>query len=166
MLTLIMLPSVPGSVERRALDRDAVQQAALAVIVVDREVPGRAVVPQRQRALAPMKAAGEFGPRRVAIEVLEQRSRLLLGPALEPQREAGVDIKRATAGLRMADDDGMNGVLGRQLGVADAAGEVAAARLRLGTEHMPARMAGAQPVERRLEPVGERVVSRVHAGEQ
>src|SRR5579863_8268335 len=132
MLTLIMLPSVRGSVERRALDCDAVQQAALAVIVVDREVPGRAVVPQRERPLAPMKPAGEFGPCRVMVEVIEERARLFLGPAVKAQREARVDVEGAAAGLRVADDDRMNRVLGCQLGVADAAGEIAAARLRLG----------------------------------
>src|SRR6266849_9477740 len=115
------------SVQGRALDRDAMQEATLAVIVVDREMPGRAVIPQRQRALAPMKAAGEFGPRRVLVEIVEQRTRLLLGPAVKPQREAGVDIERAPTGLRVADDDGMNRILGRQLGVADEAGKIAAA---------------------------------------
>src|SRR6266478_2636607 len=100
----------------RTLDRDAMQQATLAMIVVQCEMPGRAVVPQRQRALAPMKAAGEFGPRRVPVEGVEQRTRLLLGPAVKPEREARVDVERAAAGLRVADDHGMNGVLGRQFG--------------------------------------------------
>src|SRR2546430_1834959 len=149
-----------SSMQGRALDRDAMQQAALAVIVVDREMPGRAVVPQRQRALAPMKAAGKFGPRRVMVEVIEQRPRFLLGPTVKPQREARIDIERAAPGLRMADDDGMNRVLGRELGVADAAGKIAAPRLRLGAEHVAARMTGGKAVERRLEPVGERVIGR------
>src|SRR5438445_10654311 len=94
-----------SSMHGRALDRDAVQQAALAVIVVDREMPGRAVVPQRQRALAPVKAAGEFGTDRVAIEIVEERARLVLTPAVKAQRKAGVDIERRAAGLRVADDD-------------------------------------------------------------
>src|SRR5947209_9240626 len=36
---------LPGSIQRRALDRDAMQQATLALIVVERKMPGRAVVP-------------------------------------------------------------------------------------------------------------------------
>src|SRR4029077_861949 len=103
------------SVERRALDRDAVQEAPLAVIVVQREMPGRAVVPQRQRALAPAEAAGEFRPRRMPVQIFEQRPRLLVGPALETQGEAGIDVERLPAGLRVADDDRMHRVLGRQL---------------------------------------------------
>src|SRR5260370_36081943 len=100
------------SVQGRALDRDAMQEATLAVIVVDREVPGRAVVPQRQRALAPMKAAGEFGPRRVLVEIVEQRTRRLLGPAVKPQREAAAGIDRAAAGLRGASADRTIAILG------------------------------------------------------
>ena len=57
--------------KRRALDRDAVQEAALAVIVVDREVPGRAVVPQREGTRAPVEAAGEFRPHRMLVEILQ-----------------------------------------------------------------------------------------------
>src|SRR5215472_9060230 len=53
-------------------DRDAVQQAAFAVIVVDREVPGRAVVPEGEGPFPPLETAGEFGPHRVAVEVVEQ----------------------------------------------------------------------------------------------
>ena len=58
--------------QRHALDRDPVHQAALARVVVHREVPGRAVVPQAQRARLPAEAAGELRPRGVAVEVVEQ----------------------------------------------------------------------------------------------
>src|SRR5437762_4318326 len=108
-----MLRMAAPSMRRRALDRDAVQEAALAVIVVEREVPGRAIVPQRQRALPPMEAAGEFGADRVAVEIVEERARLVIGPAVKAQRKAGVDVERLAAGLGVANDDGVDGILRR-----------------------------------------------------
>ena len=60
----------------------------------------------------------------------------------------------------------MDDVLRRQLRVADAILEVAASRVGLGAEDVPARMQGPQPVEGRLEPVRERVIGGVHASEQ
>src|SRR5207302_7425750 len=112
-------------VERCALDRDAVQEAPLALVIVEREMPGRAVVPQGQRALAPPEAAGEFRPRRVPVQVVEERARLFVRPALEAQCKAGIDVERLAAGFPVADDDGMHGVLCRQFGVAEAAVEIA-----------------------------------------
>src|SRR5204863_11177 len=50
---VVSIVDLPGSVQSCALDRDAMQQAPLAVIIVEREVPGRAVVPQRERAGMP-----------------------------------------------------------------------------------------------------------------
>src|SRR3954453_22079739 len=82
-----------ASLQRAALDCDTVHQPALAVIVVDREMPGRAVVPQRQRPLPPVEAAGEFGPYRVPVEVAEQRPGLLVAPALEAERKARIDVE-------------------------------------------------------------------------
>jgi len=65
--------------ERHAIDGDAVHQAALALIVVERIVPGRAVVPERDGALLPAKARLEFRPRCMLAEILEQRLALLCG---------------------------------------------------------------------------------------
>ena len=48
--------------ERHAVQRDAVHQPPLAVVVVDREMPGGPVVPERDRAFAPDKPGLEFGP--------------------------------------------------------------------------------------------------------
>src|SRR5271170_5725133 len=97
-----------------------------------------------------MKPAGEFGTCRVPVEVVEPRRRLLLGPAVEPQREAGVDIEGAAPGLRMADDDRVHRVLGRQLGVADAAGEIPLMRAPVIAEDVAARMTSGEPFEGRL----------------
>src|ERR1700730_1771584 len=142
------------------------EQAALAVVVVDREVPGRAVVPEGERAFAPVEAAGEFRPDRVPIEILEQWSRFLLAPAIETQGETRVDVERLAAGLRVANDDRMNGVLCRQLGVADAALEVAAPGLGRGAKDMAARVQCFQPMEGRLQPFGAGVVGGGHGCEQ
>src|SRR5271163_741027 len=126
------------------------QEATLAMIVVDRKVPGRAVVPEGERAFAPMEAAGKLGPHRMPVEVFEQRARFLVGPAVEAQGETRVDIERLAAGLRVADDGGVDGVLCRKLRVADAALEVAASGVGFGAEDVPARMQGSQAVEGRL----------------
>ena len=126
------------------------QEAALAVIVVDRKVPGRAVVPEGKRARAPMEAASELGRHRLPVEVFEQRSRFLVGPPVETQGETRVDIERLAAGLRVADDDWMDGVLCRELRVADAALEVAAPGMGLGAEDVAARMQRLEPLEGRL----------------
>jgi len=66
----------------------------------------------------------------------------------------------------MADDDRMDGVLRRQLRVADAAREIALPRPPLGAKHMPARMAGGEAFQRRHQPVRQRVIGRIHAGKQ
>jgi hypothetical protein len=47
--------------QRHALDGDAVHQAALALIVVERIVPGRAIVPERDRAFLPRKRVWNSG---------------------------------------------------------------------------------------------------------
>src|SRR5947209_16518837 len=44
---VVSIAELPGSVQRCALYRYAVQEAPLAGIIIEREMPGRAVVPQR-----------------------------------------------------------------------------------------------------------------------
>src|ERR1700720_3501531 len=149
-----------------ACDRDAVQEAAFAVVVVDREVAGRAVAQKAERAFPPLEAAGEFGPDRVTVEIIEQRARLLLGPALEAHGEPRIDVKRLAAGVGVADDDRMHGVLRRELGVANAALEVAPPRRRRGAEDVAARMQCPEPLEGRFQTLRQRVIGCIHAGEQ
>ena len=60
----------------------------------------------------------------------------------------------------------MDGILRGELRVADATLEVAAPGIGRGTEDVAARMQCPQPVERRLQPVRQRVVCGIHAGEQ
>ena len=52
----------------------------------------------------------------------------------------------------------MNSLLGRQLGVADAPDQIAAARMRFGAEYMAARVSVANPVEGCLSAVGSLVI--------
>src|SRR5207247_8310221 len=63
--------------------RDPVHDAPVAVVVVDRVVLRAAVVPERNRADAPRKAAGKFRPDLLLEEKSQQRRALLLGHALE-----------------------------------------------------------------------------------
>src|SRR6202041_504357 len=84
-----------------ALDRHPVHHAALAVIIVDRVVLDGAVVPERDRALLPPEAAGEFRAHRVAVEVVEERRALLLGHVLEARGEATMHVERLPAAFDM-----------------------------------------------------------------
>src|ERR1700730_5085651 len=135
---------VRASAQLLACDRDAVQEAAFAVVVVDREVPGRALAQKAEGPFPPLEAAGEFGPHRVAVEIIEQRARLLLGPALEAHGEPRIDVKRLAAGVGVTDDHRMHGVLRRELGVANAALEIAPPRrrTRAGSNAMPGALRG------------------------
>src|SRR5262245_51360498 len=84
-----------------AFQRDAVHQAAIAVIIVDRIVLGAAIVPERDRARLPMEAAGELRPDLMPEQKIEDRRALLLAHVLEAHRVGDVDVERLAAGLRM-----------------------------------------------------------------
>ena len=77
------------------------------MIVVHRVVLSAAVVPERERARLPAKAAGEFRPDLMLEEKLEQGPALLLAQSLEVRRVADVDEKRLASGFRMGARDGM-----------------------------------------------------------
>ena len=71
-----------ANVQRHAFERDPVHQAPLAVVVVQGVVPGRAVVPERDRAFFPMEA-GSSAPGRwragrgsAAADAIRRRSSL------------------------------------------------------------------------------------------
>src|SRR5438132_1103415 len=59
-----------------ALGGDAVHDASMTVIVVDRVVLDAAVVPQQQRPRVPAEAAGELRPYRVLPQIFEQSAAL------------------------------------------------------------------------------------------
>src|SRR5436190_1466837 len=66
--------------QRDTLDRDAMHQAAFALVIVQRIVPGRSVVPECDRAFLPFEAGLEFRPRSVLVEEIQERLALALGP--------------------------------------------------------------------------------------
>ena len=78
-------------------------QAAVAVIVVERIVPCRAVVPEGDRARFPAEAVSVLRPGDMGVEPVEQRLALGVGPAVEAQGKAGIDVQRGPAAYRMAD---------------------------------------------------------------
>src|SRR5215469_5897322 len=82
-------------------DRQAPQHSTLALVVVDREVLATAIVPDRDRALFPADAGGEFRPRAMRLQEIDQRLALFLGHALEPDRVPVADVKRLAARLRV-----------------------------------------------------------------
>ena len=85
------------SVERFAADGDAMQQAAFAVIIVGGIVPCGAIIPEGDGSIAPLEAAGEFGPRGMLVEILEERLALFHRPAFETDGEGGIDVERLAA---------------------------------------------------------------------
>src|ERR1044072_1097752 len=96
--------------ERHTLDRDAMHQAALALVVVQGVVPGRAIVPEGDRALGPGEAGLELRPRRMGVEEVEQRLALPRGPSFEMGGEVAVDVERGAPGFGMTDHHRMDGV--------------------------------------------------------
>src|SRR5579863_3736910 len=80
---------------------------AKAVIVVDRVVLGAAIVPKRERAQLPAKAAGKLGPGLMREQKAEQRRAFFLGHVPEAHGMAAVDVKRLSAGLGMGAHDRM-----------------------------------------------------------
>src|SRR5258706_3845335 len=96
----------PGRLDRPvAGEGDAVHHAAMAVVIVDRVVLRAAVVPERERARAPLDTAVEFRLRLVAKKELQERLALLLGHAVEAHGVGGVHVERLAAGLRMRAHD-------------------------------------------------------------
>src|SRR5258708_5997462 len=88
---------------------DAMHDAAMPVIVVDRIVLGRAIVPEGERSRRPAEAASEFRPHLVAEEEIEQRCALRLAHALEADGVGDIDVERLAAGFGMRADDRMLG---------------------------------------------------------
>src|SRR5438067_5558510 len=84
-----------------AVDRDAVHQPALTVIIVERVVLDAAIVPERHRPLLPAEAAGEFRLYRVFPQEIEQRAAFLNRHVLEADGEVAVDVEAFSAGLGM-----------------------------------------------------------------
>src|SRR6185437_7090245 len=91
-------------------------QPPAAVIVIDGVMQGAAVVPDRERALRPAEAAGEFRPLDMGEQEIEKRPALALAHILEAGGVNGIDEERLAPALGMQTDDGM-GHLALGLGI-------------------------------------------------
>src|ERR1700719_4906492 len=82
-------------------DRQAPQDASLAVIIVDREMLATAVVPDADRAPLPAQAGGEFRPGAVRLQEVDQWPAFFVGHVLEADCVAGIYVERPPPGLGM-----------------------------------------------------------------
>ena len=78
-------------------------------VVFEGVVLGRPVVPNRQGAGRPAKAAGELRFDRMIAEIRQQRAALGFGHALKASGKARIDEKTLPAGLGMGPHHGMDG---------------------------------------------------------
>src|SRR5689334_23160822 len=101
-------PSRGWSVDGVAADLRAAHDAAIRAGVVDGQVLGAAVVPERDGAVRPAEAAGELRPVAVLQKILQKRAAFRLGPALEADRVGAVDEQALAAGFRMRAHHGMD----------------------------------------------------------
>src|SRR5438132_11126658 len=94
---------LPGAMLARNLRayRQPPHAPALAVVIVHREVLRAAVVPDRERARRPAHAAGEFRPRLLLLQELDERAALRFRHVLEADGVAAAEIKRLAAGIGM-----------------------------------------------------------------
>jgi hypothetical protein len=91
---LVILAGSVDLARRVSGQRHAVHHAAEAVIVVNRIVERATIVPERQRADAPIEAAGEFGLGLVLKQEIEQWRTFGLGHILETHRVADTPCVR------------------------------------------------------------------------
>src|SRR6202007_410661 len=126
--------------QRDTLDRDPMHQSTFALIIIERIMPRGTVVPERDGTLLPSETRLEFRSRGVCIEEIQERLAFPLGPALEVRGEIAVDVKRRPAGVGMADDDGVHGVLRRQRRIDEAVLSFRVGLMRLDAEDVAAGM--------------------------
>ena len=100
-------------------DGDPVHQASKAMIVVDRLVPGGAVVPHGDVPFLPPHAALEFGFLAMVVEHFKDRRRLVLSQPFDMGCEDRIDEKTPSAAQRMGHNHRMPGVLGGGFGIAE-----------------------------------------------
>src|SRR6516162_262955 len=147
-----------------AAEGDAVHDAALALVVVDRVMLGAAIVPERDRADLPAEAAGEFRTLVVREQILQQRCALLFGHVLEAHRMAAVDIKRPAAGLRVGSDHGM---LGHVFALGVGSGGIADAVLAgLHNVGLGRGIGRDEAIEQPLHPWRQGLVGEIHVRKQ
>jgi hypothetical protein len=76
-----------ASADWHAIDRDPVHQAPVSMIVIQRIVPGRAIVPHSYRSRLPLQAALELFLHANCIEIVEEDQAFVTGPAFEMRCE-------------------------------------------------------------------------------
>src|SRR5271169_954759 len=117
-----------------------------------------AVVPEGDRVLLPAKEALEQRVRQVLEEILQDAGALVARDTVNVTGEALVDIERLAAGHGMGSHDRM---ISERVALL-----VRYSVIRILPAIMLAVMTCGQTIEIGLHPVGERVVSGVHVGEQ
>lgn len=93
------------------------------MVIVHGVVPSRPIVPECDRPRCPLIAVGVFRPHHVLIQHAEKRRTLAVIPLFDPHRECRIDVKRLPTADRVANNQGVNGVLYRRIGVAESFGE-------------------------------------------
>lgn len=158
-----------GSDRPVAVDCDAVHYPALAMIIVQRIVLHAAIVPERDRALLPAEAAGEFRPDRVLPEEVQQWPALLDRHVLEADREIAVDVEAFPEGHGMGAHHRMLGLAMRRLAAQNVhrrepfeAGVVVISR---GVVDIAGAVDRDEPVEHPLHPRRQRLIGHVLVGE-
>src|SRR5688572_3039450 len=144
----------------------AVHEALKLPDVVDRDMHGAAVVPDRDRAGLPAEAAGELGARRVPPEELEQRRALLGRHPGETLRVGPIDEQRLAAGFGMRAHDRM---LGYGLAPARILAHLVRAVLVAGglrPRNGDVSMNGCQARYQRLHTIGQRLVGEILRSEE
>ena len=136
---------------------------AIALVIVDGNMLKAAIIPKRDGARRPRKAAGEFRLCRVFEEILQKRLALFLRHPFEIMRRRDVNVERLSPGLRMRADDRMlyrrhRGQLFRRQGRAFLFGVILP-----GAADQELRLQAVDPVLCRLR---KRFVCRVHVVEQ
>src|SRR5207248_1410572 len=104
---------LPGAMLSRNLrtHRQPPHATSLTMVIVHREVLRATVVPHRERARRPAHAAGEFRPRLLLLQELDERAALRLGHALQADGVAAADVERLASGIGMGAHDGMLGLV-------------------------------------------------------
>src|ERR1022692_1227837 len=90
---------------------DAMHDASIAVIVVDRVVEAAAVIPESQGSWTPTESAGEFRPNLVLEQVRQQTLTFLVRHAFEPGGVSNVDVERLAPGFGVRSHHGMHGLV-------------------------------------------------------
>ena len=102
----------------------------MSVIVVQRVMPGAAVVPERDRALLPLESEGPLWPGCVVVQVAKERFRLRGAPTREAHGESWVYVEDLAPRLGVTDHNAVRGILGRGVRVPDASCEIGRTVLR------------------------------------